>query len=70
MVFAYPSTYKDLTAILDQNDSNANILPAFAKTTVKVEGANGFEATDYKVYTFDAAGALGQSNTFIVTIPA
>lgn len=70
VVFAYPSTYKDLTAILDKNDSNANILPAFAKTTVKVEGANGFEAIDYKVYTFDAAGALGQSNTFIVTIPA
>lgn len=69
-VFAYPATYKDLTEILDKNDSNANIIPAFTKTTVKVEGANGHTAIDYKVYTIDFAGAYGQANTFIVKIPA
>lgn len=70
-VFAYPATYKDLTEILDKNDSNANIVGAFTKSTVKVEGLNGFDAIDYKVYTINFKDeGYGQSNTFIVKIPA
>lgn len=70
-VFAYPATYKDLTEILDKNDSNSNIVGAFTKSIVQVEGLNGFDAIDYKVYTINFKDdGYGQTNTFIVKIPA
>ena len=68
VVIAYPATLNDLTSIQDNNDSMANIISSFTKTTVKVEGANGATAIDYKVYYIDFANAYDAANKFTVTI--
>ena len=58
VVIAYPATYADLTKIIDHGAMDANILSAFTKSTVNVEGANGYTAIAYKVYTYQPAVAL------------
>jgi hypothetical protein len=66
VVIAVPNG-RTLSKVLDSNDSNANIVGSFTSTTVKVEGANGYNAIDYTVYYMDAANAL-KANTYKVTI--
>jgi hypothetical protein len=68
VVFAYPSGLQDVTSVLDANDSNANIVSAFTKTLVDVEGAEGHTAKEYKVYYIDFANPYDAANTFKVTI--
>lgn len=68
VVFAYPSTLRDVTSVLDVNDSSANIVSAFTKTLVNVEGAGGYTAKEYKVYYIDFANPYDAANTFKVTI--
>lgn len=68
VIIAYPATLKDLTSIQDSNDSMANIISSFVKTTVDVKGANEAEAISYKVYYIDFANAYDTKNTFIATI--
>lgn len=68
VVVAYPATLRDITSIKDVNGLNAEISSGFTKTTVAVEGANGYTAIDYKVYTMDFAKANDKANTFSVTI--
>lgn len=68
VVIAYPATLRDLTAVKDQNDSNSNIVSSFTKTTMDVEGYDGYEAISYKVYTLDFASAYDTANTYSVTI--
>ena len=67
-VFAYPATLKDLEYIRDVAAMNANILDSWKSTTVMVEGANGYEAKEYKVYYLDYADAYGKTNTYTVKI--
>ena len=45
-----------MTEVLDVNDSSANIISGFnaEPIIVKVEGKNGYDAIDYKVYKIDA----------------
>ena len=68
VVFAYPATLRDVTSVLDKNDSNANIVSGFTKSTLNVEGANNYDAISYKVYTMDFANPYDTANTFTVTI--
>lgn len=68
VVIAYPATLRDVSSIKDVNGMNAEISSSFTPETVKVEGANGFTAIDYKVYTLDFANANDTANTFTVTI--
>ena len=68
VVFAYPASLRDLTSVLDKNDSNANIISGFSKTTMDIEGANDYEAISYKVYTIDFAKPYDAANVFKVTI--
>ncbi len=68
VVFAYPATLRDVTSVLDKNDSNANIVTGFTKSTLDVEGANDYEAISYKVYTMDFANPYDAANEFSVTI--
>ena len=44
-----------------------DIVGSFVNNTVAVEGANGYTATDYKIYQYTPAAALG-ANTYEVTI--
>lgn len=69
VVIAYPASLRDMTSVLDKNDSNANIVSGFGTpVTISIAGANGKHAVDYKVYTMEFAGAYGVANTFTVTI--
>lgn len=68
VVIAYPATLRDISSIKDVNGMNAEISSSFTPMTVKVEGANGFTAIDYKVYILDFANANDTANTFTVTI--
>ena len=68
IAFAYPATIRDVSSVLDVNGLNAEIKSAFTKYTVSVEGANGYEGIDYKVYVLDRALATTEANTFKITI--
>ena len=68
IAFAYPATIRDVSSVLDVNGLNAEIKSAFTKYTVSVEGANGYEGIDYKVYVLDRAAATTEANTFKITI--
>ena len=68
VVIAYPATLRDISSIKDVNGMSAEISGSFVPQTVSVEGANGFQAIDYKVYTLDFANANDTANTFTVTI--
>lgn len=68
VVFAYPATLRDLTQVLDKNDSNSNIISGFTKIEVDVEGANDYDAIKYKVYYIDFANPYDTTNVFKVTI--
>jgi hypothetical protein len=67
VVFAYPSTLKDLNSVKDKNGLEAEIISSFTSTIVSVSGANGYTAISYKVYYMDAAKSL-QKNTYIIDI--
>lgn len=70
VVIAYPATLRDLTSVLDKNDSNSNIVSGFGEPEIKqIQGASKeSSAIDYKVYTMDFANEYGTSNVFTVTI--
>lgn len=68
VLIAYPATLRELTSIKDVNGLNADITGAFAKSVVAVEGAGGYQAIDYRVYTLDFANPNDTKNTFAVTI--
>ena len=68
VLIAYPATLRDVNSILDVNGMNAEIKTGFTQTTVSVEGANGYSAIEYKVYTMDYANPNDTANTYKVTI--
>lgn len=68
VVFAYPSTLRDVTSVNDVNGLGAQVKSAFTKSTVNVEGASGYTAKEYKVYMTDFANPVEKANTYNVTI--
>ena len=68
VVFAYPATLQDVESVTDDNGLNAQIKGSFTKSVVAVEGTNGYDAIDYKVYTLDFAEANDQANKYTVII--
>lgn len=68
VVFAYPSTLQDVTSVNDVNGLGAQVKSTFTKSTVNVEGANGYTAKEYKVYMTDFANPVEKANTYNVTI--
>ena len=63
VVIAYPATLRDITSILDVNGMNAEILSSFTKSILQVEGAEGYSAIDYKIYTLEYCLILGHSSS-------
>lgn len=69
VVIAYPATLKDMSSVMDKNDSDTNIVNAFGKPNIiEVSSANNFDSIDYKVYTLDFANPYDATNIFTVTI--
>lgn len=65
---AFLSTIGTLAQVLYRESGNANITSQFKLTTVEVEGANGFTAKTYNVYTVTWAQPTAGAMTFDVTI--
>ena len=65
VVVALPNNHT-LTKVADVNAFGTDIVSAFVKSTVAVEGANDYEAASYNVYTYTPDAALG-ANTYNVT---
>ena len=68
IIFAYPSTVRDVSSVLDVGGMNAEIKTAFTQYTVDVEGANGASAVSYKVYVLVRADATTATNTYKITL--
>lgn len=67
VVFAYPATLRDVTGVKD-DAMGMPIETGFTKSTMDINGANGYDTASYKVYVMDFAGPLDTANTYTVTI--
>lgn len=67
VIIAYPATLRDLSSVKDVNGMNTEIKDAFKLSTISVEGANGYDAIDYKLYVYENQGAT-KVNTYNITI--
>lgn len=54
------ATAKGVTKVINETAMNADVTSTFTKSTVSVEGANGYAAKDYNVWVFEPAVALWQ----------
>lgn len=70
VVFAYPDTptLRDVSSVKYVEGLNAEVKGIFTKTSVSVEGANGYTAIGYKVYRYVPAEPFPATATYNVTI--
>lgn len=68
IIIAYPATLRELTSVKDVNGMNAEILSAFSGSILPIEGANEYEAINYRVYTQSLPSANDTANKYTVTI--
>lgn len=68
VTIAYPSTVRDMTKVEYVESGNANVTEQFSQTEVSVEGAGGYAATTYKVYTLSWAQPTAGAMTLNVTL--
>jgi hypothetical protein len=69
VVIAYPAILRDMSEVLDKNDSDTNIVSAFGDPQIiSIESANGFDSVDYKVYILNFANPYDAVNVYTVKI--
>lgn len=66
VVFAAPAKFS-LKSVINVNLSRGEVADTFEKSTVDVEGANGYTAASYNVWVFNSATSL-DANTYEVTL--
>ena len=64
---ACPSN-RTLKSVIAVNQSNAEIMGNFVHTTASVEGANGFAAANYNIYTYIPNAAFGNADILKITL--
>ena len=62
------ATAKGVTKVINETAMNADVTSTFVKSTVPVEGANGYTAKDYNVWVFEPAVAYGNAAVLKVTL--
>lgn len=62
------ATAAGVTQVINETALNADVTGTFVKSTVRVEGANGYTAVDYSVWTFEPAVPYGNAATLKVTL--
>lgn len=67
-IFAYPSSLGEVQNITYVQANDTNMAPNFDVSKVKVEGANGFNAVDYNVYTYQTTVPVAAKITFKVIL--
>ena len=68
VVIAYPATIRDMVSVKYVELGNGEVKDTFVLSNVDVEGADGFTAISYKVYTYVPAVPFGDAVTYNVTI--
>ena len=68
VVIACIATAKGVTKVINETAMNADVTSTFVKSTVPVEGANGYTAKDYNVWVFEPAVAYGNAAVLKVTL--
>lgn len=68
ILIAYPATLGDITQIRYEEGNDNNMAANFTKQTVQVEGANGFTAVNYNVYTYEMDTPAAAKMTFKITL--
>lgn len=59
---------KGVTKVINETAMNADVTSTFVKSTVNVEGANGYTAKSYNVWVFEPAVAYENAATLKVTL--
>lgn len=67
VTFAYPATLRDAQSVVS-TALNLDVKGTFVKELVDVEGANGYDPIQYKVFTYIPAIPFASSDTYTVTI--
>lgn len=62
------ATAKGVTKVINETAMNADVTGTFVKSTVSVEGANGYAAKEYNVWVFEPAVAYGNKAVLKVTL--
>lgn len=62
------ATAKGVTKVINSTAMNADVTGTFVKSTVSVEGANGYAAKEYNVWVFEPAVAYGNAAVLKVTL--
>jgi len=68
VTIAYPATLRDPSKVAYVEQGNAEYKDLFVKSEVAVEGADGFTAIEYKVFTYIMAVPTPATMTLTVTI--
>lgn len=68
VVIACLATRTGVTKIINETAMNADVTSTFDKSTVAVEGANGYTAQDYNVWVFEPAVPYENAATLKVTL--
>lgn len=68
VVVACLATVKGVTKVINKSAMNADITSAFVKSTVNVEGANGYTAKEYNAFVFEPAVAFEQQAILEITL--
>lgn len=68
VVIACIATAKGVTKVINETAMNADVTGTFVKSTVSVEGANGYAAKEYNVWVFEPAVAYGNAAVLKVTL--
>ena len=68
VIFAYPSSLRDLLSVVYVEGLGAEVKGVFVKSTITVTGANDYLPIDYKIYTYIPASPFSATATYNVTI--
>lgn len=68
VIFAYPSTLRDVSSVVFVEGLGAEVKDIFTQSTISVSGANGYSPTNYKVYTYIPASPFKAIANYTITI--
>ena len=68
VVIACDATKTGVTKVINQTAMNADVTATFSKSTVPVEGAEGYTAINYNVWVFEPAVPYENTATLVVTL--
>ena len=68
VVIACPATSTGLKKVVNKSALNADVTSTFVKSTLDIEGADGYSAITYNVWTFIPDVAYGQEAVLSFTL--